>query len=100
MAMRLVPPWAVERELLVKAEDETDPRYGYRPEERPLDEYLRLGVVNLDKPPGPTSHEVTTWVKRLLGVGKAGHGGTLGARGPSPSGPGISARNGRAARGP
>ena len=79
MAMKLVPPWAVERELLVKAEDETDPRYGYRPEERPLDEYLRLGVVNLDKPPGPTSHEVTTWVKRLLGVGKAGHGGTLGA---------------------
>ena len=100
MAMKLVPPWAVERELLVKAEDETDPRYGYRPEERPLDEYLRLGVVNLDKPPGPTSHEVTTWVKRLLGVGKAGHGGTLGACGLSPSGPGRSARNGRAARGP
>jgi len=75
--MRLVPPWAVERELLVKAEDETDPRYGYRPGERPLDEYLRLGVVSLDKPPGPTSHEVTTWVKCLLGVGKAGHGGTL-----------------------
>ena len=79
MAMEFKPPWAVERKLLVKAEDETDPRYGYKPEERPLDEYIRLGVINLDKPPGPTSHEVTTWVKRILGVRKAGHGGTLGA---------------------
>jgi len=82
VVMELRPPWAIRRSWLVKAEDETDPRYGWRPDERPLSEYLRLGVVNLDKPPGPTSHETTSWVKRVLGVGKAGHGGTLGtARG-------------------
>jgi H/ACA ribonucleoprotein complex subunit 4 len=31
----------------------------------------------LDKPPGPTSHEVVAWVKRIIGISKAGHSGTL-----------------------
>jgi H/ACA ribonucleoprotein complex subunit 4 len=34
-------------------------------------------VINLDKPSGPSSHEVTAWVKRILRLGHAGHGGTL-----------------------
>jgi len=38
---------------------------------------LRFGVINLDKPPGPSSHEVAAWVRRILGVKQAGHGGTL-----------------------
>ncbi|MEM1864334.1 MAG: hypothetical protein QXN10_05490 [Desulfurococcaceae archaeon] len=33
--------------------------------------------MNLDKPPGPTSHEVVAWIKRMFNVSKAGHGGTL-----------------------
>lgn len=39
-------------------------------------ELLDSGVVVLDKPCGPVSHEVTSWVKKLLGV-KTGHAGTL-----------------------
>jgi len=74
---RSVPPWEVKRELVVKAEGKTDPKYGCKPEERPAKEYIRFGVVNLDKPAGPTSHEVAAWVKRLLGVKNVGHGGTL-----------------------
>ncbi len=70
-------PWEVERKLVVKAEEETNPRYGHKPEERPVEEYVRFGVINLDKPAGPSSHEVTAWVKRILDVKKAGHGGTL-----------------------
>jgi len=70
-------PWEIERKLVVKAEEETNPRYGCKPEERPLTEYVRFGVINLDKPPGPSSHEVTAWVKRILKVEHAGHGGTL-----------------------
>jgi tRNA pseudouridine55 synthase len=35
------------------------------------------GVINLDKPKGITSHDAVTLVKRLLGVRKAGHAGTL-----------------------
>lgn len=74
---RSIPPWEVKRELVVKAEDETDPKYGCKPEDRPAKEYIRFGVVNLDKPAGPTSHEVAAWVKRILGVQNVGHGGTL-----------------------
>jgi H/ACA ribonucleoprotein complex subunit 4 len=39
--------------------------------------HLRLGAINLDKPSGPTSHEVVAWVKKILQVEKAGHSGTL-----------------------
>jgi Pseudouridine synthase len=33
--------------------------------------------VLLDKPRGPSSHEVAAWVKKILGVDRAGHAGTL-----------------------
>lgn len=62
---------------LLKAEDETNPDYGSFPEERPIGVHIHHGVINLDKPSGPTSHEVDSWVKRILGVEKTGHGGTL-----------------------
>jgi len=74
---RISAPWEEKRELVVKAEEETDPRFGHAPDQRPLQEYLKFGVINLDKPAGPSSHEVTAWVKRILGVEQAGHGGTL-----------------------
>ena len=32
---------------------------------------------NLDKPSGPTSHEIDSWVKRILNLEKSGPGGTL-----------------------
>jgi len=73
----IMPPWKIERKLVVKAEEETDPRYGHSPAERPIRDYIRFGVINLDKPAGPSSHEVTAWVKRLLHIKHAGHGGTL-----------------------
>lgn len=73
----IAAPWQVKRELLIKAEDETDPKYGHSPEERPIQEHIRFGVINLDKPPGPSSHEVSAWVKRILNLEHAGHGGTL-----------------------
>lgn len=74
---KLVPPWEIERKLILKAEEETNPRYGQQPAERPIQDYIRFGVINLDKPAGPSSHEVTAWVKRLLNLQHAGHGGTL-----------------------
>jgi len=74
---RTAPPWETQRKLLVKAEDRTNPRYGHKPEDRPIEEYIKYGVINLDKPAGPTSHEVAAWVKRILRVKNVGHGGTL-----------------------
>lgn len=65
------------REVLVRREGRTDPRYGVLPAERPLDLHINLGCINLDKPPGPSSHEVVAWVKRILEIESAGHSGTL-----------------------
>ncbi|MCS4541563.1 MAG: RNA-guided pseudouridylation complex pseudouridine synthase subunit Cbf5 [Euryarchaeota archaeon] len=65
------------REILIKAEESTDPKYGCPPENRAIEEHIKKGVINLDKPRGPTSHEVVAWVKRILSLKKAGHGGTL-----------------------
>jgi H/ACA ribonucleoprotein complex subunit 4 len=67
-------------ELLIKAEGETDPYFGSKPKERPITEHISKGVVNLDKTMGPTSHEIDSWVKRILNVEKTGHGGTLDPR--------------------
>lgn len=36
-----------------------------------------LGVVNLDKPVGPTSHDMVALVRRLSGERRVGHAGTL-----------------------
>ncbi|HEY9207178.1 MAG TPA: RNA-guided pseudouridylation complex pseudouridine synthase subunit Cbf5 [Candidatus Methanoperedens sp.] len=66
-----------KREILVKGEELTDERFGKRPGERPIKEYIEKGAINLDKPAGPTSHEVTSWVKKILELEKAGHSGTL-----------------------
>lgn len=64
-------------DLLIKTEGETDPNYGNFPDERPLEDHIKRGIINLDKPSGPTSHEIDSWVKRILNVEKTGHGGTL-----------------------
>jgi H/ACA ribonucleoprotein complex subunit 4 len=42
-----------------------------------MPQYIKLGILSLDKPPGPTSHEVVAWVKKLMDLDRAGHGGTL-----------------------
>jgi len=74
---KTTPPWEIKRELLTKAEDRTDPKYGYKPRERPAEQYIKYGTINLDKPAGPTSHEVAAWVKKILKLQTIGHGGTL-----------------------
>ena len=66
-----------QRNTLVLDEEETDPLHGWAPPARPIDAYLNYGLVVLDKPRGPTSHEVVAWVRKLLGKERAGHSGTL-----------------------
>lgn len=50
---------------------------GCTPLKRDLKQYISSGVINLDKPSNPSSHEVVAWVKRMLRVEKTGHSGTL-----------------------
>ena len=58
------------------------------PEERSPTELLSFGVVNLDKPPGPSSHEVADWTRDLVqdalttagaetDIDRVAHAGTL-----------------------
>lgn len=63
--------------MVVLDEEPTDPDHGWAPSARPVQEVLDYGLIPLDKPRGPTSHEVVAWVRRLLGAEKAGHSGTL-----------------------
>jgi hypothetical protein len=42
-----------------------------------LEDYVRYGIINLDKPANPSSHEVVAWIRRILRVEKTGHSGTL-----------------------
>ena len=58
-------------------EDITNPDYGIFYDKRSIKQLLDYGLVLVDKPPGPTSHEVVAWTKRILEIEKAGHSGTL-----------------------
>lgn len=70
---------------------------GCSPNKRDMASLIQTGMINLDKPPNPSSHEVVSWVKRILGhvnydpivkylvtelltlhrASKTGHSGTL-----------------------
>ncbi len=68
---------AVKRKILVRKEAETDDNHGSRPEERKTEDIINYGVVNINKPSGPTSHQVSDYVKKILSIKKAGHSGSL-----------------------
>ena len=56
---------------------ESDSNLGCPPMERDLEDLLAGGVILIDKPAGPTSHQLTAWARDLLGLDRLGHGGTL-----------------------
>lgn len=63
--------------LLVLDEDVTNDQYGVYYDKRSIKDLLNYGLILLDKPPGPTSHETVAWAKRILKIPKIGHSGTL-----------------------
>jgi len=44
---------------------------------QPLSDLIESSFVIVDKPRGPSSHEVTAFVRKILGSSKSGHSGTL-----------------------
>ncbi len=58
-------------------QDITDDAYGVYYDKRTIEQLLANGIILLDKPPGPTSHETVAWTKRILKLEKIGHSGTL-----------------------
>lgn len=73
----LLPSEKIKRKILIKKEAETSPDYGILPENRATEEIINYGIVNIDKPRGPTSHQVSAYVQNILKIKKAGHSGTL-----------------------
>ncbi|RMZ90764.1 hypothetical protein DV736_g2018, partial [Chaetothyriales sp. CBS 134916] len=63
--------------VLVRTSHFTPIPVGCSPHARDLKSYISSGVINLDKPSNPSSHEVVAWIKRILRVEKTGHSGTL-----------------------
>ncbi|MFB6158232.1 MAG: RNA-guided pseudouridylation complex pseudouridine synthase subunit Cbf5 [Candidatus Nanohalobium sp.] len=64
-------------EWYTREEAETDPEFGEMPEKRNAEELLKKGFVLVDKPFGPTSNQVSHWIKEELDLEKTGHFGTL-----------------------
>ncbi len=64
-------------EYTLLSDEVTNLDYGFFPQKRPINVYLNYGFIPLDKPRGPSSHEVVAWVRRMLQIEKAGHSGTL-----------------------
>ncbi len=73
----LLPFEKIKREIFIRKKANTSLKFGKRPEERTTEEHINYGIVNIDKPAGPTSHQVSSYVKQILNLGKAGHSGTL-----------------------
>ncbi len=66
-----------KKDVVTKEKVETDPKLGTKPTERSMEQHLKYGIINIDKPPGPTSHQVVAWIKKILNFKKSGHAGTL-----------------------
>ncbi len=65
----------MKREFLIKSEEASI--IGKYPGARSVEELLQAGIVIIDKPSGPTSHIIDSYVKQILNIRKCSHGGTL-----------------------
>jgi H/ACA ribonucleoprotein complex subunit 4 len=73
----LLPFESLDRELVIKRDYVSSGKFGVKPEDRPIEEMLNYSIINIDKPAGITSHQVSALVKDILEKEKAGHSGTL-----------------------
>lgn len=65
------------KEWYTRVEAETDPEFGSVPEKRSVEQMMKKGIFLVDKPFGPQSKQVSTWLKEELDLRKTGHFGTL-----------------------
>lgn len=66
-----------KRQIIIRKEAGTDPKFGEDVNCRAISELINCGIVNIDKPKGPTSHDIVDRVRAILQIRKAGHSGTL-----------------------
>lgn len=67
----------IQENWVVDESATTNQAFGCIPYERPLEELLECGIILVDKPSGPSSHQLAAWARSMLGINRIGHGGTL-----------------------
>lgn len=70
--MNLLPSEGIKRKILVRKKAKSSLE-----EKRSVEDLINYGIVVIDKPQGPTSHQVSAYVQRILNIKKSGHSGTL-----------------------
>ncbi len=70
-------PFDKKQKRLVLKKGKINSNFGKKPKERTVEELLKNSFINIDKPKGPTSHQVDAWIKKILDTKKIGHSGTL-----------------------
>jgi len=65
---------------LIKKQEASLTPFGTYPGARTLEDHVKNGIIILDKPSGPSSHQIDRWVKDILKIDKCSHGGTLDPR--------------------
>src|SRR3989344_9025553 len=75
--MDKLPFETLTREINIRKEATTNPAYGHTPEQRPIKEHISYGIAVINKPSGPTSHQVADYVSKILELPRAGNTGTL-----------------------
>lgn len=62
----------IKRKVLIRREEPEQASV-----ERSIKELLEYGIINVNKHSGPTSHQISDYVQRILKIKKAGHSGSL-----------------------
>ena len=71
-----LPFESISRDIIIKKESRAG-EYGCNPYSRKVEDLINFGIVNINKPQGPTSHQVSDYVKKILNIKRCGHSGTL-----------------------
>ena len=51
--------------------------YSIQPKKRNINDYINKGLIVINKVRGPTSHELASFIKKILNINKVGHSGSL-----------------------
>ena len=54
--------------IILQDSTNTDSKSGGNPYSRDISELFQSGVIIVNKPRGPTSHQLASWARNLLGI--------------------------------
>jgi len=75
--MNKLPFEGIKLDIITLRSAETSDKFGGNSNERTVEQMIKSGIIVLNKVSGPTSHQVSDYLKRIFGLKKAGHSGTL-----------------------